>query len=153
MAVVVVTWTAPIPCWADGYARVPRRSGAGPGRRWCVPRSAWSGRPGRSSHRIVRGRCGRPDSPGNTPDGRAPGAPRSGGSGFGGRGAEPAPPPRRRWRVNGFDAHGVGHLLLRVTVPFEVEFGWDAGGFEVGVSCHRVPILAGLDHFHPGSGL
>jgi uncharacterized spore protein YtfJ len=30
-----------------------------------------------------------------------------------------------------------------VTVPAEVEFGWDAGGFEVGVSCHRVPIPAG----------
>jgi hypothetical protein len=44
-------------------------------------------------------------------------------------------------RVNGFDAHGVGHLP-RVTVPAEVEFGWDAGGFEVGVSCHRVPIPA-----------
>jgi hypothetical protein len=29
-----------------------------------------------------------------------------------------------------------------MTVPFEVEFGWDAGGFEVGVSCHRVPIPA-----------
>jgi hypothetical protein len=43
--------------------------------------------------------------------------------------------------VNGFDAHGVGHLL-RVTVPADVEFGWDAGGFEVGVSCHRVPIPA-----------
>ena len=28
MAVVVLTWTAPIPCWADGYARVPRRSAA-----------------------------------------------------------------------------------------------------------------------------
>ncbi len=44
-------------------------------------------------------------------------------------------------RVNGFDAHGVGHLL-RVTVPAEVEFGWDAGGFEVGVSSQRVPIPA-----------
>src|SRR6478736_7594785 len=40
-------------------------------------------------------------------------------------------------RVNGFDAHGVGHLL-RVTVPAEVEFGWDAGGFEVSVSAHRI---------------
>jgi hypothetical protein len=49
-------------------------------------------------------------------------------------------------RVNGFDAHGVGHLL-RVTVPAEVEFGWDAGGFEVGVSCHRVPIPAGSTTF------
>jgi len=38
-------------------------------------------------------------------------------------------------RVTGFDAHKVGHLL-RVTVPAEVEFGWHAGGFEVGVSCH-----------------
>jgi hypothetical protein len=49
-------------------------------------------------------------------------------------------------RVNGFDAHGVGHLL-RVPVPAEVEFGWDAGGFEVGVSCHRVPIPAGSTTF------
>ena len=49
-------------------------------------------------------------------------------------------------RVNGFDAHGVGHLLA-VTVPTEVEFGWDAGGFEVGVSCHRVPIPAGSTTF------
>jgi len=49
-------------------------------------------------------------------------------------------------RVNGFDAHGVGHLL-RVTVPFEVEFGWDAGGFEVGVSCRRVLISAGWTTF------
>ena len=49
-------------------------------------------------------------------------------------------------RVDGFDAHGVGHLL-RVTVPFEVEFGWDAGGFEVGVSCDRVPIRAGATTF------
>ena len=32
--------------------------------------------------------------------------------------------------------------FLRVTVPAEVEFGWDAVGFEVGVSCHRVPIPA-----------
>ena len=54
-------------------------------------------------------------------------------------------------RVNRFDAHEVGHLL-RVTVPAEVEFGWDAGGFEVGVSFHRVPIPAGHDHFHPGGG-
>jgi sarcosine oxidase len=29
-----------------------------------------------------------------------------------------------------------------VTIPAEVEFGWDAGGFEFGVSCHRVPIPA-----------
>ena len=49
-------------------------------------------------------------------------------------------------RVDGFDAHGVGHLLA-VTVPFEVEFGWDAGGFEVGVSCDRVPIRAGATTF------
>jgi hypothetical protein len=49
-------------------------------------------------------------------------------------------------RVNGFDAHGVGHLL-RVTVPAEVEFGCDAGGFEVGVSAHRVPIPAGSTTF------
>jgi hypothetical protein len=28
MAVVLVTWTAPIPCSADGYARVPRRKAA-----------------------------------------------------------------------------------------------------------------------------
>jgi ADP-ribosyl-[dinitrogen reductase] hydrolase len=54
-------------------------------------------------------------------------------------------------RVNGFDAHGVGHLL-RVTVPAEVEFGWDAGGFEVGVSCHRVPIPAGSTTFTAGNG-
>jgi len=123
----------------------PRRSRAGPGRRWCVPRSAWSGRPGRSSHRVVRGR---PDSPGNTPYGRAPVAPRSGGIGF--RGAVPNQRHHRRGgaggRVNGFDAHGVGHLL-RVRVPAEVEFGWDAGGFEVGVSCHRVPIPAGSTTF------
>jgi len=50
-------------------------------------------------------------------------------------------------RVTGFDAHKVGHLLLRVTVPAEVEFGWDAGGFEVGVSCDRVPIRAGATTF------
>ena len=49
-------------------------------------------------------------------------------------------------RGSGFDAHGVGHLL-RVTVSAEVEFGWDAGGFEVGVSCHRVPIPAGSTTF------
>src|ERR1700681_204024 len=54
-------------------------------------------------------------------------------------------------RVNGFEAHGVGHLL-RVTVPAEVEFGWDAGGFEVGVSCHRVPIPAGSTTFTAGNG-
>ena len=45
-------------------------------------------------------------------------------------------------RVNGFDAHGVGHLL-RVTVPAEVEFDWDAGGLEVGVSCHRARTWCG----------
>jgi hypothetical protein len=28
MAVVLVTWTAPIPCSADGYTRVPRRKAA-----------------------------------------------------------------------------------------------------------------------------
>ena len=48
--------------------------------------------------------------------------------------------------VNGFDAHGVGHLL-RVTVPAEVEFGWDAGGFEVGVSCHRARSRPGSTAF------
>jgi hypothetical protein len=40
----------------------------------------------------------------------------------------------------------VGHLQ-RVTVPAEVEFGWDAGGFEVGVSCHRGPDPAGSTTF------
>jgi hypothetical protein len=70
-------------------------------------------------------------------------------AGFGG--ALPNQRHRRgRARVIGFDAHGVGHLL-RVTVPAQVEFGWDAGGFAVGVSCHRVPIPARLDHFQPGS--
>src|SRR5271166_2313673 len=51
-------------------------------------------------------------------------------------------------RVNGFDAHGVGYLL-RVTVPAEVEFGWDAGGFKVSVSCHRSRPARPLS---PGSG-
>ena len=49
-------------------------------------------------------------------------------------------------RVNGFAAHRVGHLP-RVTVPAEVEFGWDAGSFEFGVSAHRVPIPAGSTTF------
>ena len=43
--------------------------------------------------------------------------------------------------IDGFDAHGVGHLL-RMTVIAEVEFGRDAGGFEVSVSSHRVLIPA-----------
>jgi hypothetical protein len=68
-------------------------------------------------------------------------------AGFGG-----AVPKQRRRRggagtcVNGCDAHGVGHLLA-VTVSAEGEFGWDAGGFEVGVSCRRVPIPAGWTTF------
>ena len=40
----------------------------------------------------------------------------------------------------------VGHLLP-VTVSAEVEFGWDAGSFEVGVSGHRVPIPVGSTTF------
>jgi hypothetical protein len=40
----------------------------------------------------------------------------------------------------------VGHLL-RVTVPAEVEFDWDAGGFDVGVSRRRVAIPAGSTTF------
>jgi hypothetical protein len=66
-------------------------------------------------------------------------------AGFGG--AVPNPRHRRGGagaRVNGFDAHGVSHPL-RVTVP--AEFGWDAVGFEVGVSCRRVLISAGLTTF------
>ena len=89
-----------------------------------VPRCAWSGRPGRSSHRVVRGRCGRPDSPGNTPDGRAPVAPRSGASGF--RGAVPNQRHRRGGavaRVNGFDAHAVGHLLRVTYLPKSSSIG------------------------------
>ena len=43
--------------------------------------------------------------------------------------------------IDGFDAHGVGHLL-RMTVIAEVEFGRDAGGFEVSVSSHRDLIPA-----------
>ena len=34
-----------------------------------------------------------------------------------------------------------------MTVPAEVEFGWDAGGFEVCMSAHRVPIPAGWTTF------
>jgi Homeodomain-like domain len=106
-----------------------------------VPRSAGSGRPGRSSHPVVRGRCGRPDSPGSTPDGRAPVAPRSAGSGFrGARCPTSATAAAARARVS-----TVSMLMESVT-------SWDAGGFEVGVSCHGVPIPAGLDPFHPGSG-
>jgi hypothetical protein len=44
-------------------------------------------------------------------------------------GQRPERPARRGSQV--FRSH-----LLRVTVPAEVESGWDAGGFEVGVSCH-----------------
>jgi hypothetical protein len=51
-------------------------------------------------------------------------------------GQRPERPARRGSQV--FRSH-----LLRVTVPAEVESGWDAGGFEVGVSCHSPAASVG----------
>ena len=74
-------------------------------------------------------------------------------AGFGGRWFGNAPAAAARARMSTVSMPMESVNLPRVTVPAEVEFGWDAVGFEVGVSCHRVPIPAGSTTFTPAVDL
>jgi len=131
----------------------PRRSRAGPGRRWCVPRSAWSGRPGRSSHRVVRGRCGRPRFTWTYPRmvGHRSRRDREE-AGFGGAVPNQAPPPRRRGRAcQRFRCSWSRSPPARDgTCRSRVRLGcWRFRGRRV---VPPGPDPAGSNHFHPGSG-
>ena len=155
MAVVVVTQTAPIPCSADGYARVARRRAAAKLSRSGSPllrttvgwvRSTRKVRPpGAWPVRSTRFTC---KCPGWSGTGRAA----TGTKRVSGRGAEPAPPPRRRGRA--------GHRL-RCSWGRSPPGGDGICRRRVRLGCWRFrgrrvvppgPDPGRLDHFHPGGG-
>lgn len=96
----------------------------------------------------MRGRCRRPDSPVKYPGWSGTGRAAIGRKRVSGARCRTNATAAAAWpRVTTASMLMESVTSLRVRVPAEVEFGWDAGGFEVGVSRHRALIPAGSTTF------